>query len=108
MPAEVLLVLGAVAAVGGYLVACRWWPFAACHWCRGVGKKRSTGTPFFIAGGALSLAGLAADMNGLVLAGAVAVAPGLFVRGGSFRDCRHCRGTGRRIRSGRRFVRPSK
>jgi hypothetical protein len=28
-------------AAAVYVGACAWWPFAACRWCRGTGKKRS-------------------------------------------------------------------
>lgn len=37
----VLAILAAVAWLGCYLIACAIWPFAACRWCGGSGKKRS-------------------------------------------------------------------
>lgn len=35
------LVLLALTAAAGYVVACAIWPFAACRWCSGTGKRRS-------------------------------------------------------------------
>ncbi len=32
----------AVISTGGYLIACWLFPFAACRWCEGSGKKRSS------------------------------------------------------------------
>jgi hypothetical protein len=104
---EVVLALAAVIGLVGYLAACRWWPFAKCLRCAGSGQRRSTGMPFYIAGGALVLAGMATGATALGGLGALVVACGLFIRGGSFRNCPRCSGTGRRRRAGRRFVRPS-
>lgn len=28
-------------ALGVYMAACAWWPFAACYGCRGSGRKSS-------------------------------------------------------------------
>lgn len=35
------LIVAAAIAIVGYLIACAIWPFAACRWCSGSGKKRS-------------------------------------------------------------------
>ncbi len=39
-PVLALLLLLAVVTLG-YLVACRFWPYAACPRCSGAGKRRS-------------------------------------------------------------------
>lgn len=108
MPLELVLVLGAVIVLAGYAAACRWWPFARCFRCGGSGRRPSTGTPFFIGGGVLALLGLATELAPLVILGGIVAAPGLLVRGGSFRNCPRCGGTGRRLRAGRAFVKPTK
>lgn len=108
MPAELVLVLGAAGAFVAYLVACRWWPFAACFRCGGTGKRASTGAPFFIIGSLVVVAGVATGLGPLGLLGAAIAALGLLVKGGSFRNCPRCQGTGRRQRAGRPLVRPSK
>lgn len=36
-----LLIIAGLLLLGGYLIACAVWPFAACRWCGGSGKKRS-------------------------------------------------------------------
>jgi DnaJ-class molecular chaperone len=41
MAAQMLLVLGVIAWVLGYAVACRVWPYRACGPCTGSGKRRS-------------------------------------------------------------------
>lgn len=35
------LILAGLILLAGYLAACAIWPFAACRWCGGSGKKRS-------------------------------------------------------------------
>lgn len=105
MPPEAVLALGAVIALGGYLAACRWWPFASCFRCHGTGRRNSTGTPFYALGAVIALAGLLAGWGGLTLTGAMAAGVGLLVRGRSYRSCPRCNGTGRRRRLGRALVR---
>ena len=51
---------------GGYLLACRIWPFTGCPRCDALGRIHSPG-------------------------------------GKSWRECRKCKGTGRRLRIGRRL-----
>jgi hypothetical protein len=34
-------ILAAVLWAAGYLCACAWWPYAACRWCSGAGRKMS-------------------------------------------------------------------
>lgn len=104
MPVEVVLVLGVLVAAAGYLAACRWWPYARCLRCAGSGQRRSSGTPFYVAGGGLAVLGGAASLAPLFAAGAALMIVGLFIRGGSYRGCPRCAGTGRRQRLGRRFV----
>lgn len=61
------LILAALVALAGYVLACWLWPFAACRWCKGDGKNRSPS-------------------------------------GRAWHSCTHCRGTGARVRLGRRLV----
>jgi hypothetical protein len=104
VPVEVVLVLGALVAVAGYLAACRWWPYARCLRCGGSGQRRSSGTPFYAFGGGVALVGGLASAGPVFVVGAAVVLVGLFIRGGSFRRCPRCVGTGRRQRLGRRLV----
>lgn len=60
------LTLIAIVTTVGYVVACCWWPLAACRWCRGRGKFRSPS-------------------------------------GKAWRRCRHCKGSGARVRAGRKL-----
>jgi hypothetical protein len=68
MTPELLLALGVLAWLAGYLgVACRWWPYTACRRCSGAGKLRSPS-------------------------------------GRAWRACPRCKGTGARLRTGRRLL----
>ncbi len=35
------LIIAALLLAAGYALACAVWPFAACRWCKGTGKRRS-------------------------------------------------------------------
>lgn len=65
MTPTLMLTLAAIAAAVWYLIACWWFPFAACRWCEGGGKKRSSS-------------------------------------GRAWRKCWRCKGTGSRLRFGRK------
>lgn len=66
MTRTIAATLAALVLGGGYLIACAWWPFAACYGCDGDGKKRSPS-------------------------------------GKAWRPCRRCKGSGARLRIGRRL-----
>lgn len=37
---SVLIIVGVgLAGAVAYLAECAWWPFAACRWCKGAGKR---------------------------------------------------------------------
>lgn len=61
----VVIGLAVIAAAAGYWIACAFWPFAACAWCGGDGRKKSPSGKYW-------------------------------------RPCRRCKGTGTRVRTGRR------
>lgn len=67
MDAVTLVVLAAIAWLGGYSAACWIWPFTNCRKCHGDGKLRSPS-------------------------------------GRNWRRCKRCRGTGRRLRTGRQLL----
>ena len=96
--------LFAVAAAAVYLVASAIWPRTRCMRCGGSGRRPSIGWPFLIAAVGVLILAANVEADFLVAPVVILTIAGFIIKGGAWRDCPRCGGSGRRIRAGARFT----